>query len=40
MCTTYKSWICPTLEYGSILYPGAANTHVCHLKDFSYRPNA
>ena len=27
MCTIYKSWIHPTLEYASILYSGAANTH-------------
>ena len=24
----YKSWIRPTLEYGSILYAGAASTHL------------
>ena len=24
MCTIYKSWIRPTLEYGSILYSGVA----------------
>ena len=33
MCTICKSWICPTLEYGSILYSGAANTHLPHLDD-------
>ena len=31
MCTVYKSWIRPTLEYGNILYSGAATTHLCHL---------
>ena len=24
-----KSWIRPILEYGNILYLGAANTHLC-----------
>ena len=33
MCTIYKSWICPTLEYGSILYSGAASTHLHRLDD-------
>ena len=33
MCTIYKSWICPTLEYGSILYSGAASTHLRCLND-------
>ena len=33
MCTIYKSWIRPTLEYGSILYSGAADTHLCRLDD-------
>ena len=33
MCTINKSWICPTLEYGSILYSGAANTYLRHLDD-------
>ena len=28
MCTVYKSWIRPTLEYGNILYSGAATTHL------------
>ena len=27
-CTIYKSWIRPTIEYGSILYSEAANTHL------------
>ena len=27
----YKSWICPALEYGSILYAGAASTHLQRL---------
>ena len=31
MCTTYISWIHPTLEYGSILYLGAVNTDLCRL---------
>ena len=31
MCTVHKSWICPTLEYGNILYSGTATTHLCHL---------
>ena len=30
MCTVYKS-ICPTLEYGNILYSGASTTHLCCL---------
>ena len=31
MCTVYKSWIRLTLEYGNILYSGAATTHLCRL---------
>ena len=27
----YKSWIRPILEYGNILYSGAATTHLCYL---------
>ena len=37
MCTIYKSWICPTLEYGSILYSGAANTYLCRLDNLQSR---
>ena len=33
MCTIYKSWIRPTLEYGSILYSEAANIHLRCLVD-------
>ena len=33
MCTICKSWIRPTLEYGSNIYSGAANTHLRHLDD-------
>ena len=33
MCTIYKSWICPILEYGNILYSAAANTYLRHLDD-------
>ena len=29
--TLYKSWIHPILEYGNILYLGAANAHLCRL---------
>ena len=28
ICTVYKSWIRPTLEYGNILYSGAATIHL------------
>ena len=31
MCTVYKSWIRPALEYGNILYSGAAATHLHRL---------
>ena len=37
MCIIYKSWIRPTLEYGSILYSGAANTHLHCLDDLQSR---
>ena len=37
MCTIYKSWIRPTLEYGSILYSGAANTQLRCLDDLQSR---
>ena len=37
MCTIYKYWIRPTLEYDSILYSGAANTHLRHLDDLQSR---
>ena len=37
MCTVYKSWIHPTLEYGNILYSGAATTHLCHFNDLQSR---
>ena len=31
LCLMYKSWIRPTLEYGNILYSGAALSHPQHL---------
>ena len=31
MYTIYKSWIRPAIEYGSILYSGAASTHLHRL---------
>ena len=37
MCTIYKSWIRPTLEYGNILYSGAASTHLRRLDDLQSR---
>ena len=37
MCTIYKSWICPTLEYGNILYSGAASTHLRRLDNLQSR---
>ena len=37
MCTIYKSWIRPTLEHGSILYSGAASTHLRRLDDLQSR---
>ena len=37
MCAIYKSWICPTLEYGNILYSGAASTHLHRLDDLQSR---
>ena len=33
MCTIYESCICPTLEYGSIVYSRAANTHLHRFDD-------
>ena len=33
VCTLYKSWIRLILEYGNILYSGAANTHLCRLNN-------
>ena len=30
----YKSWICPVLEYGSVLYSGVALTHLNCLDSF------
>ena len=36
-CTIYKSWIRPTLGYGSVLYSGAPNTHLCRLDDLQSR---
>ena len=33
MCTVYKPWFHQTLEYGSILYSGAANNHLRCLDD-------
>ena len=37
MCTTYKSWIRPTLQYGNILCSGAASTHLRCLDDLQSR---
>ena len=37
MCTLYKSWIRPILEYGNILYSKAANTHSCRLDNLQSR---
>ena len=37
MSTIYKSWIRPTLEYGNILYSGAASTHLRRLDDLQSR---
>ena len=37
MCTIYKSWICPTLDYGIILYSGVANTYLHCLDDLQSR---
>ena len=31
LCLMYKSWIRPTLEYGNILYSGAALSHLQRL---------
>ena len=33
MCTTCKSWIHLPLEYSSIVYSGAGNTHLHRLYD-------
>ena len=37
IATAYKSWIRPMLEYGSILYSGAATTHLNRLDSFQAR---
>ena len=37
VCILYKSWIHPILEYGNILYSGAANTHLCRLDNLQSR---
>ena len=37
MCTVYKSWIHPTLDYGNILYSGAATIHLHHLNTLQSR---
>ena len=37
MSTIYKSWIRPTLEYGNILYSGAASTYLRRLDDLQSR---
>jgi len=37
IATAYKSWIRPMLEYGSILYSGAALTHLNCLNSFQAR---
>ena len=34
IATLYKFWIRPVLEYGSVLYSGAAPTHLNHLDRF------
>ena len=33
----YKSWIHPTLEYGNILYSGAAQSHLQRLDNLQAR---
>ena len=33
MCTIYECWICPTLDYGTIVYSRAANAHLHRLDD-------
>ena len=37
IATAYKSWIRPSLEYGAILYSGAAQSHLAHLDSFQAR---
>jgi len=37
VCTLYTSWIRPILEYGNILYSGAANNHLCRLDNLQSR---
>ena len=37
LCLMYTSWICPTLEYGNILYCGAALSHLQHLDNLQTR---
>ena len=39
VCTLYKSWIRPMLEYGKIFYSGAANIHdhLCRLDNLLSR---
>jgi len=37
MSIIYKSWIRPILEYGSILYSGAATTHLRRLDNLQSR---
>ena len=37
MSITYKLWIHPILEYGSILYSGAVTTHLHHLDNLQSR---
>ena len=32
LCLMYRSWIHPVLEYGNILYTGAASRHHDHLQ--------
>ena len=34
IATAYKSWIRPSLEYGTILYSGAAQSHLARLDSF------
>ena len=36
-CLMYKSWICPTLEYGNNLYSGAASNHLQRLDNLQTR---
>ena len=37
LCVMYKSRIHPTLEYGNVLYSGAALSHLRHLNNLQTR---